>query len=97
MIALMILARGVLPASKMVKKTSRKKVSSTLKQLIEELLTDVVAVSGESLEVTNDIALDVRGNFLQLSDRIDSTESKNEDASHALISSYFYFEEALFN
>jgi hypothetical protein len=49
------------------------------------------------LEETNDVALNARGIFLQLSDKIDSAESKNEDASHGLISSYFDFGEALFN
>ena len=49
------------------------------------------------MEETNDVALNARGIFLQLSDKIDSAESKNEDASHGLISSYFDFGEALFN
>ncbi|RIA85913.1 hypothetical protein C1645_830100 [Glomus cerebriforme] len=51
--------------SKKVKKTGEKKVSSMLKKLIEELLTDVV--------------LDVAGENLK--EEIDSAESKNKDAS----------------
>jgi len=35
-------------------------------------------------------------NFLQLYDKIDSAESKNEDASRGLIFSYFDFGEAVF-
>ncbi|CAG8801878.1 19664_t:CDS:2, partial [Gigaspora margarita] len=55
------------------------KVSSTLKQLIEELLTDI-SIVGRSLEKTS-YTTDTRGVFLKLSNRIDSAESKNEDAS----------------
>ncbi|CAG8849145.1 27094_t:CDS:2, partial [Gigaspora margarita] len=84
-------------SSKKAKKTSGKKVSSTLKKFIKELLSDVEPIPGRSLEETNNIALNTRGIFLQLSNKIDSTESKNKDASHALISSYFDFGEALFN
>ncbi|KAF0484859.1 hypothetical protein F8M41_022899 [Gigaspora margarita] len=84
-------------SSKKAKKTGGKKVSSTLKKFIKELLSDVELIPGRSLEETNNIALNTRGIFLQLSNKIDSTESKNKDASHALISSYFDFGEALFN
>src|SRR2546423_877019 len=51
---------------------------------------------GESLEEANGVALDTRGIFLQLFDKIDSAESKNEDATRGLISSYFDFGEALY-
>ncbi|CAG8747829.1 27085_t:CDS:2, partial [Gigaspora margarita] len=82
-------------SSKKAKKVSGKKVSRTLKQLIEELLIDNLIV-GRSLEETGYTA-DTRGIFLKLSDRIDSTESKNEDTSRDLITSYFDFGEALYN
>ena len=66
-----------------------------LKKLIEELLADTpVPAIGENLEEANESATSI---FLQLSDKIDSAESKNEDASRGLISSYFDFEKALFN
>ncbi|CAG8853493.1 41247_t:CDS:1, partial [Gigaspora margarita] len=81
--------------NKKAKKVGGKKVSSTLKQLIEELLTNIPIV-GRSLEETS-YTTDTRSIFLQLSDKIDSAESKNKDASRALISSYFDFGEALFN
>ncbi|GBB86370.1 hypothetical protein RclHR1_12800002 [Rhizophagus clarus] len=82
-------------SNKKAKKTGGKKVSSMLKQLIEELLTDVPApTAGENLEEAND---NVVGIFLQLSNRIDNAETKNEDASRGLIHSYFDFGEALFN
>ncbi|CAG8811129.1 27549_t:CDS:2 [Gigaspora margarita] len=68
-----------------------------LKKFIKELLFDVEPIPGGSLEETNDMALNTRSIFLQLSDKIDSAKSKNKDASRALISSYFDFEEALFN
>ena len=82
-------------SSKKAKKSGGKKVSSTLKQLIEELLTDIPVVGGISEE--SSCATDARGIFLQLSDKIDNAETKNEDASRDLISSYFDFGEALFN
>ena len=84
-------------SSKKVKKTGGKKVSSTLKKLIEELLTnDIVPVPGESLEETN-VTNEAGGIFLQLSNKIDSFGSKNEDASRRIIYSYFDFVEAVFN
>ncbi|KAF0469871.1 ATP dependent DNA helicase [Gigaspora margarita] len=73
------------------KKLSSKKAKKT------ELLSDMEPIPSRSLEETNDMALNTRGIFLQLSDKIDSVESKNKDASRALISSYFNFGEALFN
>ena len=77
-------------SSKKAKKTGgKKKVSSTLKQLIEELLADN---PGRSLEEINESA----SSFLQLSERIDHAETKNEDASRGLIFSYFNFGEAVF-
>ncbi|RIB21551.1 hypothetical protein C2G38_2176286 [Gigaspora rosea] len=82
-------------SSKKVKKTGGKKVSSTIKQLIEELLTDIPD-GGRSLEETS-YPTDTGGVFWKLSNRIDSAESKNEDASRDLITSYFYFGEALYN
>ncbi|CAG8703183.1 34095_t:CDS:2 [Gigaspora margarita] len=80
---------------KKAKKVSEKKVSSTLKQLIEELLINNPIVGRSSEEIGH--TADTRGIFLKLSDRIDSAESKNEDASHDLITSYFDFGEALYN
>jgi hypothetical protein len=81
-------------SSKKAKKTGGKKVSSMLKKLIEELLTDVpVPTAGENLEEANG---NETSNFLQLYDKIDSAESKNEDASRGLIFSYFDFGEAVF-
>jgi len=63
--------------SKKVKKTDeKKKVSSTSKQLIEELLTNI-SNSDRSLEETSESV----NNFLQLSERIDHAETKNEKAS----------------
>src|SRR4051812_4751180 len=71
-------------SSKKAKKNGgKKKVSSTLKQLIEELLTDIPN-SGRSLEEIGESA----SNFLQLSERIDHAETKNEEASRGLIFSY---------
>ncbi|KAF0522138.1 hypothetical protein F8M41_015593 [Gigaspora margarita] len=84
-------------SSKKAKKTSEKKISSMLKNFIKELISDVEPIPSGSLEETNDMALNTRGIFLQLSDKIDSAESKNKEASRALISSYFDFGEALFN
>src|SRR5581483_1019405 len=77
-------------SSKKMKKTGGKKVSSMLKKLIEELLTDVTEapVPDEGLEEANENSTSI---FLQLSDKIDSAESKNEDASRDLITSYFDF------
>ncbi|CAB4480860.1 unnamed protein product [Rhizophagus irregularis] len=81
-------------SSKKAKKTGGKKVSSMLKKLIEELLTDVISdVAGENLEEASE---NETSNFLQLYDKIDSAESKNEDASQGLIYSYFDFGEAVF-
>ncbi|CAG8844791.1 44613_t:CDS:1 [Gigaspora margarita] len=82
-------------SSKKVKKTGGKKVSSTIKQLIKELLIDNPVV-GRSSEETGHTT-DTGGIFLKLSDRIDSIESKNEDASRGLITSYFDFGKALYN
>ena len=66
-----------------------------LKKLIEELLTDVpVPTAGKNLEEASENSTSI---FLQLPDRIDSAESKNEDASRDLITSYFDFGEALYN
>ena len=78
-----------------MKKTGRKKVSSTLKKLIEELLTDIVPVSGKSLEETN-VTNEAGGIFLQLFNRINNAETKNENASRDLIFSYFNFGEAVY-
>jgi len=78
-------------SSKKAKKTGGKKVSSTIKQLIEELLTEIPD-SGRSLEETSESV----SNFLQLSERIDHAETKNEQASRGLIFSYFNFGEAVF-
>ena len=79
-------------SSKKAKKTGgKKKVSSMLKQLIEELLTDIPD-GGRSLEETSESA----SNFLQLSERIDHAETKNEEASQGLIFSYFNFGKAIF-
>jgi hypothetical protein len=78
-------------SNKKAKKTGGKKVSSTLKQLIKELLTDIPS-GDRSLEETSESA----SNFLQLSERIDHAETKNEEASRGLIFSYFNFGEAVF-
>src|SRR6266496_4028669 len=68
-------------SNKKVKKTGgKKKVSSTLKQLIKELLTDIPD-GGRSLEEIDESA----SNFLQLSERIDHAETKNEEASFSVI------------
>jgi hypothetical protein len=87
-------------SNKKVKKTGGKKVSSMLKELIEELLTDVpVPTAEENLEETNENGAIPEGPasiFLQLSNRIDNAETKNEDASRGLIHSYFDFGEAIF-
>ena len=81
-------------SSKKAKKTGGKKVSSMLKKLIEELLTDVpVPTAGENLEEANESATSI---FLQLSDKIDNAETKNESAFRDLIFSYFDFGEAVF-
>ncbi|RGB37443.1 hypothetical protein C1646_756862 [Rhizophagus diaphanus] len=77
-------------SSKKVKKTGgKKKTSSTLKQLIKELLTDNPS---KSLEEINESA----SSFLQLSKRIDHAETKNEEASQGFIFSYFNFGKAVF-
>ncbi|CAG8684168.1 17224_t:CDS:1 [Gigaspora margarita] len=81
--------------NKKANKVGEKKVSSTLKQLIEKLLTNIPIVGRSSKETS--YITDTGDIFLQLSDKIDSAESKNKDASRALISSYFDFGEALFN
>ncbi|RIA96790.1 hypothetical protein C1645_802164 [Glomus cerebriforme] len=81
-------------SSKKMKKTGGKKVSSMLKELIEELLTDVpVPIAGENLEEASENSTSI---FLQLSERIDHAETKNEQASRGLIFSYFDFGEAVF-
>ncbi|GBB88924.1 hypothetical protein RclHR1_15540003 [Rhizophagus clarus] len=82
-------------SSKKTKKSGGKKVSGTLKQLIEELLIDIPVVGGISEE--SSCAMDARSIFLQLSDKIDNAKTKNEDASRDLISSYFDFGKALYN
>ncbi|GES95235.1 hypothetical protein GLOIN_2v1598305 [Rhizophagus clarus] len=66
-------------SSKKTKKSGGKKVSGTLKQLIEELLIDIPVVGGISEE--SSCAMDARSIFLQLSDKIDNAKTKNEDAS----------------
>jgi hypothetical protein len=81
-------------SNKKAKKTGGKKVSSMLKKLIEELLTDVVDPGPENLE--EEASENETSNFLQLYDKIDSAESKNEDASQGLIYSYFDLGEAVF-
>ena len=57
-----------------------------MEKLIEELLTDIPD-GGRSLEEIGESA----SNFLQLSERIDHAETKNEEASRGLIFSYFNF------
>src|SRR5688572_12131928 len=79
-------------SNKKAKKTGgKKKVSSTLKQLIEELLTDIPD-GDRSLEETSEST----SNFLQLSERIDHAETKNKKAFRGLIFSYFNFGKAVF-
>src|SRR5436305_1769115 len=81
-------------SNKKAKKTGGKKVSSMLKKLIEELLADTpVPAIGENLEEANESATSI---FLQLSDKIDNAETKNESASRGLICSYFVSREAVF-
>ena len=59
-----------------MKKTGGKKVSSTLKKLIEELLMkDIVPVPGKSLEETN-VTNEAGGIFLQLFNRINNAKTK---------------------
>jgi len=80
--------------SKKAKNTGRKKVSSMLKKLIKELLIDIpIPTAGENLKEANG---NETSNFLQLYDKIDSAESKNEDVSQGLIYSYFDFGKAVF-
>ncbi|KAF0459369.1 ATP dependent DNA helicase [Gigaspora margarita] len=76
---------------------AQKKCSRKDSEGINWLLSNVESIPGGSLKETNDMVLNTRGIFLQLSVKIDSAESKNKDTSHALISSYFDFGEALFN
>ncbi|CAB4494871.1 unnamed protein product [Rhizophagus irregularis] len=81
-------------SSKKAKKTGGKKVLSMLKKFIEELLADTpVPAIGENLEEANESATSI---FLQLSDKIDNAETKNEGASRSLIFSNFDFGEAVF-
>ncbi|RIA80304.1 hypothetical protein C1645_867076, partial [Glomus cerebriforme] len=81
-------------SNKKAKKTGGKKVLSMLKKLIEELLTDVIDPGPENLE--EEASENETSNFLQLYDKIDSAESKNEDASQGLIYRYFDLGEAVF-
>ncbi|RGB31634.1 hypothetical protein C1646_670764 [Rhizophagus diaphanus] len=77
------------------KKPSRKSGASTEKS--SKLLTDVALeapVPCESLEEARETVTSI---FLQLTDKIDSAESKNKDASRGLIYGYFDFGEAIFN
>ncbi|CAG8845957.1 21056_t:CDS:2, partial [Gigaspora margarita] len=80
-------------SSKKARKTGGKKVSSMLKKLIEELLADIpVPTIGENLEKANESTTSI---FLQLSNKIDNAETKNEelkpehgkDRSQALVKS----------
>jgi len=81
-------------SNKKAKKTGEKKVSSMLKKLIEELLTDTpVPAIGENLEEANESVTSI---FLQLSNKIDNAKTKNEVASQGLAYSYFDFEKAVF-
>ncbi|CAB4487169.1 uncharacterized protein OCT59_001254 [Rhizophagus irregularis] len=73
-------------SNKKVKKADGKKVLSILKKLIN------IPDSGSSLEETSESA----SNFLQLSERIDNAETKNEDASQGLIYSYFDFRKSVY-
>ncbi|CAB4420348.1 unnamed protein product [Rhizophagus irregularis] len=52
-------------------------------------------LENSGLEETN-VMNEAGGIFLQLSNKIDSAESKNKDASRGLIYSYFDFGEAVF-
>ncbi|PKK61377.1 hypothetical protein RhiirC2_718465 [Rhizophagus irregularis] len=81
-------------SNKKVKKTGGKKVLFMLKKLIKELLADTpVAAIGKNLEEANESATSI---FLQLSNKIDNAETKNEGAFQGLIFSYFDFGEAVF-
>ncbi|CAG8630069.1 1012_t:CDS:2 [Cetraspora pellucida] len=60
----------------LVKKTDEKKISSIIKQLIKELLTEI-SDNDRNLEETSESI----SNFLQLSERIDHAKTKNEEAS----------------
>ena len=67
-----------------------------LKKLIEELLTDVVPdVAGENLE--EEASENETSNFLQLYDKIDTAESKNEDASQVLFTAILILEKLYLN
>ncbi|PKK56075.1 hypothetical protein RhiirC2_764488, partial [Rhizophagus irregularis] len=83
-------------SSKKKKTTNKDDVSTMLKKLIEELLTNIPD-TGEVLEETNasdassNIGAPSRMNFLYLSNMIDQAEKKNEDATRNVINRYFAF------
>ncbi|CAG8853284.1 26840_t:CDS:1, partial [Gigaspora margarita] len=79
-------------SSKKLRKEGEKKESSMLEKIIKELSTDTSGISEVSEEI--DVG---SSNFLQLSNKIDHAESKNEDATRELIKSYFNFGEAIYN
>src|SRR5688572_8828668 len=81
-------------SSKKKKITNKDDVSTMLKKLIEELLTNIPD-SGEEEANAPDVSSNT-GKFLYLSDMIDQAETKNEDATRNVINRYFDFGEALY-
>jgi hypothetical protein len=85
-------------SSKKKKTTNKDDVSTMVKTLIEELLTNNPN-SDEVLEETNassNTDEHSRMKFLYLSDMIDQAETKNRDATQNVINRYFDFGEALY-
>ena len=81
-------------SSKKKKTTNKDDVSTMLKKLIEELLTNIPDSGGEEANAP-DVSSNT-GKFLYLSDMIDQAETKNEDATRNVINRYFDFGEALY-
>jgi len=86
-------------SSKKKKTTNKDDVSTMLKKLIEELLTNIPDSGGEEAnapDVSSNTDEHSRMKFLYLSDMIDQAETKNEDATRNVINRYFDFGEALY-
>ncbi|CAG8628786.1 15397_t:CDS:2, partial [Gigaspora margarita] len=73
------------------RKEGEKKESSIIKKIIKELSTNTFGISKVSEEVNVSSS-----DFLQLSNKIDHAESKNEDTTRELIESYFNFGKAIY-
>ncbi|CAG8665825.1 10637_t:CDS:2, partial [Cetraspora pellucida] len=77
----------------LLNETTQKKRTRKLSASTEKLFSKKAKkLIGRSLEETSESV----SNFLQLSERIDHAETKNEEASQNLIFSYFNFKEAVF-